>query len=303
MPLDIVFDIGGMRARCGLADDLGQIHSPVTLDSPATPEAVVAYIQEMVDSFAGIAADPVVGIALGGMVEKNGLVTSGSLNMVEYPLAERLDLKWPFVILNDAKASALAEATYNAGLAPRASFLLMTLSAGIGGGVIINGDLYEGQGGTAGEVGHMIIDRGLDFYCRLGHRGCLDALASGRALQNRLQSLWREGHWTHLSDAEVTLAQMPTLLAAGDGMALRLMREAGHWIGLGVMHVIRILDPQEIIFKGYMATALWPYLEPNIRYVLESFERPLPLSLCSLGDNVGLIGAGLAAKRLRPPRG
>ena len=237
-----------------------------------------------------------IGIAIGGMVEKNGLVTSGAMNMFDFPLAERLNLRWPVTILNDAKAAALAETTYNTRLAERNSYLLLTHSMGIGGGIIINGELYEGHTGTAGEIGHLIIDPRLDCYCRLGHRGCLDALASGRALNNRLRSLWCEGHWTNY-EREVTIRDLRDLLADGDGMAQSLVREVGLWIGTGIMQILRVLDPCEIVCKGFVATELWEYLEPHVSYVLSSYERKIPLSLSMLGENVGLMGAGIAARR------
>jgi len=295
---NIVFDIGGMRFRSGVVDDEGRLSNQVAFTSPTQPEEIVDHITRIVESNALGLADPYVGVAIGGMVEKNGGVTAGAMNMVDYPLVERLQLRFPVVALNDAKAAALAEAKYHPRLRNQASFVLMTVSAGIGGGVVINGDLYEGHTGVAGEVGHMIIDRGQDAYCRLGHRGCLDGLASGRALDNRLKRMWREGHWTHL-EHEVVLRDLPDLLAVGDGMAQRLVAETGKWIGAGVMHVIRVVDPCEIVFKGYLMTELWHYLHPHIALVLESYERSIPLSLSSLGENVGLIGAGIAAQRLR----
>ena len=294
----IVFDIGGMRFRSGVVDDEGRLTDVVTFDSPTHPDEIVEHIARIVESNAYGIDDPIVGIALGGMVKHDGRVISGAMNMFEYPLTERLNLKYPVKILNDAMAAALAEARYNERLKNDSSFMLMTVSAGIGGGVIINGQLYEGQTGTAGEVGHMIIDRGQDEYCRLGHRGCIDALASGRALDNRLKRLWREGHWTHMENG-VDLRDLTELLAQGDGMAQRLINETGVWVGAGVMNIIRILDPCEVVFKGYLVTELWQYLKPAIARVLAAYEREIPLSLSSLGENVGLIGAGIAAQELR----
>lgn len=295
---DIVFDIGGMRFRSGLADENGRVSSQVAFDSPGDPVEMVEHIQRIVESYSVTAHDPVVGIAIGGLVTKNGLVTAGAINMVDYPLAERLNLKWPVVVLNDAKAAALAETRFNPRLSGKASFLLMTVSAGIGGGVVIGGELYDGHHNIAGEVGHLIIDKGQDFYCRLGHRGCLDALASGRALNHRVRKLWREGHWTHL-EAGATLQDLPKLLADGDGMALRLVEEAGHWIGDGVMQTIRVFDPCEVVFKGYLITELWDYLHPHIAAVVRGYGYDVPLSRSSLGENVGLVGASLAAQKLR----
>ncbi|MEI7834466.1 MAG: ROK family protein [bacterium] len=293
---DIAFDIGGMRFRSGLVDEEGHVTQQVTFESPSRPEEVVEHIKRIVESYSVTADNPLVGIAIGGMVEKGGLVTAGSMNMNDYPLADMLDLKRPVAILNDAKAAALAEGTYNPRLTGKHSFILMTVSAGIGGGIMINGDLYEGHMGTAGEVGHMIIDHTANSYCRLGHRGCLDSLASGRALKNRLSKLWREGHWTQHADS-MRLSYLPELLANGDGMAHRLVQETGMWIGAGIMNIVRVLDPCEIVFKGYLATTLWDYLHPNIAAALASYERYIPMSLASLGTEVGLVGAALAARR------
>jgi len=295
---DIVFDIGGMRFRAGMVDEQGKVYSPVAFDSPTTAADVVEHIQRIVDSFSVSTQEPAIGIAIGGMVEKTGRVTAGIMNMFDYPLVEHLALKRPIVVINDAKAAALAEAIYNPRLQDKQTFALVTVSAGIGGGIIFNGDLFEGHSGTAGEIGHIIIDPTRDVYCRLGHRGCLDALASGRALRNRMKQLWREGHWSQFAQG-VDLDDLPQLLANGDGMAMRLVQDTGQWLGAGVMDIIRILDPCEIVFKGYLITQLWDHLEPAIRRVLADYDRTLPMSLSSLGEHVGLIGAGIAAKRLR----
>lgn len=295
---DIVFDIGGMCFRSGLVDETGRVTSRVVFDSPANPDEVVEHIKRTVESLSVTAPHAAVGIAIGGIVERNGRVTSGAINVVDFPLAEYLNLKRPIVVLNDAKAAALAEATHNSRLAGKQSFVLMTISAGIGGGVVINGELYEGHTGTAGEVGHMVIDRGLDSYCRLGHRGCLDALASGRAVNNRLQTLWRDGHWTQYENG-VELHDLPDLLKSGDGMAHCLVQETGRWIGVGIMSIIRVIDPCEVVFKGYLARVLWDDLHPHISAVLARYDRQVPMSLSSLGEDVGLVGAGIAARRLR----
>ena len=294
---DIVFDIGGMRFRSGVVDLEGHVSEQVAFPMPYHPDEVVEHITRIVDHYAINLDTPVVGIAIGGMVERDGRVYAGSMNMFGFPLAEKLSLRYPLVVLNDAKAAALAEAEYNIRLANKNSFVLMTVSAGIGGGIVINGEMFQGHSGTAGEVGHIIIDPGLDEYCRLGHRGCLDALASGRALDNRLKRLWREGHWTHRQ--KVDIGDLSELLAEGDGMAQRLVRETGTWIGMGLMDIIRVLDPCEIVFKGYLMTELWEHLQPFIAAVLASYDRYIPMSLSSLGENVGLIGAGIAAQRLR----
>jgi glucokinase len=294
MAQTIVFDIGGMRFRAGLVDEAGKVSQAVAFDSPTHPDEVVEHISRIVDSYAVTAKEAAVGIAIGGMVETNGKVTAGTINMFDYPLAQRLGLRRPVTVINDAKAAALAEARYNTRLTGK-NFVLLTVSAGIGGGIIIDGGLYAGHTGTAGEVGHMIIDRGQDAYCRLGHRGCLDALASARALNNRIMHLWRAGHWAQFADG-LSLDDLPPLLAVGDGLARRLVREAGMWLGTGVMNLIRVLDPCEIVFKGYLVTSLWTYLLPAIEDVLAGYDRCIPMSLCSLGEHVGLVGAGLAAQ-------
>jgi glucokinase len=293
---DIAFDIGGMRFRAGLVDEAGHVTQQVTLDSPARPGEVVEHIQRIVASYMVVAPKALVGISIGGMVGRNGLVTSGAHNMVDFPLADKLALPTPPTIINDAKAAALAEAVYNPRLCTRQSFVLITVSAGIGGGIIINGEPYEGHTGTAGEVGHIIINRTLDFYCRLGHRGCLDALASGRAVDNRLRKLWREGHWTQYENG-VTIRNLPKLLDQGDGMAHTLVNETGTWIGEGVMKILRVMDPCEVVFKGFLMTTLWEHLRPRIAEVLAGYDRSIPMSLAALGEDVGLVGAALAARR------
>ena len=146
----------------------------------------------------------------------------------------------PVLLANDANAAALGESCFGAGKNSK-NFIYITVSTGIGGGIVINGRLYEGSGFVAGEIGHvsMVPD---GARCKCGKRGCLEAYASGTAIAG----YYREAKKKKVSGAkEVGMAARE-----GDKFAIESYKRAGYYLGIGLANLLNILNPEKIVIGG-----------------------------------------------------
>jgi predicted NBD/HSP70 family sugar kinase len=175
-------------------------------------------------------------------------------------LAERLGVS--VHLGNDANLGALAEATFGAGRGRRNIFYVM-LSEGIGGGVIVDGRIYTGQTGAAGELGHIVVNPD-GQVCRCGNRGCLATVAGGAALTAALRQSRGPG---------VTLDELIALAHEGDSGACRLIADAGDAVGRVLASICSLLDPELVIIGGELAPAGEPLLE-SIRASLDRWISP-----------------------------
>lgn len=161
---------------------------------------------------------------------------------VEAVLSEALGL--PVTVDNDANLAALAEWTWGAGRGTR-DFLYVKSSNGIGSGLILNGLVYRGANGMAGELGHVVVDdRGA--LCNCGNRGCLSAVASGRALLLELAAAGQPRN---------SLQEVIADARAGDLACRRILGEAGRYLGLALSHAVKLIAPSTIAFGGELAAA------------------------------------------------
>jgi predicted NBD/HSP70 family sugar kinase len=196
--------------------------------------------------------------------------------------SDRLGL--PVEVENDANLGALGEYAWGAAKG-RSDFVYIKVSSGIGAGLISGGKLQHGVSGTAGEVGHMVLAEG-GPVCRCGNRGCLEALASSRAVADLLAASRRE---------PVSTRQLLELSAAGDAAAQRLIADAGGAIGVAVANLCNILNPQSVIVGGDLAAAGDVLLDP-IRDVVRRIAVPsavadLELVAGVLGERAEMLGA------------
>ena len=202
------------------------------------------------------------------------------VNVAEF-LGERLGV--PVHVDNDANLGALAEATFGAGRGTRNLFYV-GLSEGIGGGVIIDGRIYLGHTGAAGELGHIVINPD-GQVCRCGNRGCLATVAGGAALTAALRQI----HGAHM-----TVDELIALSRDGDSGAARLLADAGEAVGRVLAGMCSLLDPELVIIGGELAPAGQPLLN-SISGSLERWISPAsghyPVVLGQLGGNAEVLGA------------
>jgi predicted NBD/HSP70 family sugar kinase/biotin operon repressor len=196
---------------------------------------------------------------------------------------------------NDANLGALAEMTLGAGIGVRDAVYLM-VSGGIGAGLILNGEIYRGAGGTAGELGHVLVDESGPI-CRCGNRGCLETMAGGPAIIELLR---------HSHDGELTLERVIALAVDGDSGARRAIGDAGRVLGRSVATMVNAFNPELVVVGGYMAAAgdilLDPLREAVDRYAIPSAAQDVRITGGVLGERAEVLGAlELAARQSDVP--
>jgi predicted NBD/HSP70 family sugar kinase len=285
------------KARVAIADlsrtVLAETAAPCDVDRDATGSMEVAgALVEDVLGESGVDRDRVlgVGVALSGPVDPStGTMHSSAILPgwagldAEAELSRRLGL--PVHIDNDANLGALAEVTYGAAVGTRYA-AYVSISSGIGCGLIVDGRPYRGHGGTAGEIGHVMVDD-QGPICRCGNRGCLETLASGPALLALLRP-GREG-------GELTLEGMIELARAGDPGCRRVIGDAGRAVGRVLASLVNLFSPELVVVGGPVGQAgdllLDPVREAIGRFALPTASEHLEVVQGALGERANLLGA------------
>lgn len=304
-------DVGGTKLAVVVANKNGKILQKVRkpTESEKGPDYVIQKLIEMVDetlSLAGIERKNVLGIgaSCGGPLDtKTGIIYSPP-NLPGWnaiPLKEIFgeEFELPVIVENDANAGALAEWMFGAGRGYD-YVIYMTMGTGIGGGIIIDGEIYHGANDSAGEVGHQILLPD-GPRCGCGQRGCLEALCSGPAIARRAQKAVRENPDTQileLADGEIDSVKSEFVVQAarnGDELALKLMDETAYYMGWGIANLVNIINP-EIVVIGTIAIASGDLLLEPIRKYTNEFAMERPAEIVSivpaqLGDYVGDMAA------------
>ena len=302
-------DLGGTKLRSLVADGEGRVLARDTRASLTEEglEAVLGRIVESLDAaLAGAGATrgelTVVGVASPGAVDAaRGIVPNAPQlpGWQEVPLAELMEqrLGVPVRLENDATAAALGEHRFGAGRG-RQQMLYLTLSTGVGGGIIINGEMYGGKSGAAGELGHVIIDPD-GPPCGCGARGHLESFASGRAIARRGEELVRKGESLLLSrlrqeEGPLTAEMMRRAAELGDAASREVFREVGHYLGIALASFVNIFNPEVIVIGGGVAQAGDLFME-QAESTMRSLAMTQPLrdvrlARSELGDLAGAMG-------------
>jgi len=302
-------DFGGTHLRAALIDREGTILKRIKCKTMAHLGADVVFdrIAEAVrDTADGLKeGDSLVGvgvIAPGPLDPFKGIVFyAPNLKWKNVPLVDELEarLGYPVFAGNDANLAALAEHRYGAGKG-LTDLIYITVSTGIGGGVIINNEMLLGSNGQAAEVGHMqIMPEGP--LCGCGQRGCVESVASGTNIGRIANERLRNGVESVLGshEGEITAKEVVQAAQQGDRLALELLNQAGSYIGLALTNLVHIFNPQRFVFGGGVSNAGDLLFEP-IRHALKrrtipSYHGTFDIVPTELGDNVGLLGAAALA--------
>lgn len=311
----LAIDVGGSKIISAVVTASGEI---IASDRNLTPasEGPVAVVEAMVASAkravsrAGMDAVSIdaIGVAAAGPSNPDtGIVyTSPHLPGWEYfPVRDRIEkgLERPAFLINDANAAALGELYFGAARGAR-DFIYITVSTGIGGGIVIGGKLYTGTGGGAGEIGHMTIDhQGPPCHC--GGTGCWEALASGTALAREAVAMIRAGAVTSILElagddiSSVTAETVHKAAVAGDGLARDLLQQTAYYFGIGLRNLINLFNPELIVIGGGLSNIGDQLLLPAFRVAGErSYQelfRQVRFARAQLGENSGVVGAAAYA--------
>ncbi|MGH2404996.1 MAG: ROK family protein [bacterium] len=304
-------DLGGTKILTALVDTEGRVVARVREATPqagldAVLEVVVGTVRRVLKD-AGVEASAIRGIGVGapGPADPASGVVFDPPNLPgwhEVPLAAILGARLAVrtYVENDANAAALGERWAGAGRGVD-DLIYMTISTGIGGGLILNGRLFHGVSGTAGEVGHMVIDPA-GPRCPCGRTGCLEALASGTSIARHARAAVASGRPTTLSTVApeaLTAADVARAARDGDPLATELFGRAARYVGIGVANLVNLLNPAMVIIGGGVTKAGDLLFAPVRRIVLdEAFPRPaaaVRIVPAALGDDVGAVGAAAVA--------
>ncbi|MDI3316020.1 MAG: ROK family protein [Bacillota bacterium] len=312
-------DLGGTKIESVICDDTGRV---LASDSRPTPlgsagallAGLVASLEATCRSL-GLRPDELAGVGLGApgpLDAESGILLEppnlGGLRDLPLagPLAERLGVRC--FLENDANAAALGEFTFGAGRGARDG-VYVTLSTGIGGGLYLDGKLYRGAAGTAGEIGHMILEPGGPL-CGCGRQGCWEALASGRALAREARAALEalppgpeRDWWLRRLDGRLDAVTARDVFAADEaGVAPgpELVERESFWVGVGLANLIQILAPRRIVVGGGVSRAgerlLGPARAKALELAFASATRGLEIVRAGL-EAPGAVGAATVALR------
>lgn len=329
-------DLGGTKIYTALADKEGKILSEIKVPTEAHrgKEHVIKLICDTVAEVqrqAGAAGEVLaVGIGAPGPLDaRQGVIHfAPNLQWRDVPIKAILEkeLNLPVAVDNDANLAALGEYVYGAGRGTQ-HMVYVTVSTGVGAGLILKGELYHGVGFGAGEIGHMIVDPG-GPRCGCGNYGCLEALASGTAMAREARRLVETGAGAGIlaeagSSKEgavkegavkegaieegtvkeaITAEVLGRAAARGDGEAVAILNQAGSALGIGLANVINLLNPEVIVLGGGalgVGRPLWEAMEREVDCrSVEASRRQVRIVKAELDGLQGLMGAiALAIRR------
>jgi glucokinase len=313
MALSCGIDVGGTKIAGAVVDDRGKILEHRRVESPASE------VEAIEDAIAGLVADlrtrhdvDRVGLGAAGYVDASRAKMIFAPNLawrdidLKAELEERIDL--PVSIENDANAAAWGEFRFGGGEDVN-DFLMVTVGTGVGGGIVLGGELQRGAFGFAAEIGHLrVVPDGR--ACGCGNRGCFEQYASGSALVRNVRDAVAAGvpevaGLLERAGGDPGAISGPLVTAAaqdGDDFAVARLAELGDWLGQGAASLVTVLDPAAIVVGGGVSEAddllLGPMRESFVGHLSVRGYRPVAeIRRAQLGNEAGVIGAADLARR------
>ncbi|MGB7292617.1 MAG: ROK family protein [Thermodesulfobacteriota bacterium] len=306
-------DIGGTNLRAASIDKSGKILSRRTVSSDAKKgiefvmENLISLLTEIIkdESISGI------GIGIPGIIDVNKGILTQAPNISEvknYPIKEKLSHKLgsaiDVTIENDANCAALGEWWLGAGKDVD-SLIILTLGTGLGGGIILNGKLWRGVNGMAGEIGHMTIDPD-GPKCNCGNSGCLESFASAEAIRRMVREGLRNKNLNTMLREDIKdrrIHDIPEIVSRaariGDKFSLEIWASFGRALGIAIANLTNLLNVEMIVLGGGLSNSWDLFIETasiearkrGLRAPMENVE----IMKCDLGDDAGLLGAAYLA--------
>ncbi len=312
MAYSIGIDVGGTKVAAGVLDERGRRVDEIKYPSdPTDSEAMFELLVSIIQTFQSQYDISGAGVALPSFIDKaqRYVYTTANLNWNDEPLVDRLEqrLGLPILLDNDANAAGWAEFSFGAGRG-HDDGLMLTIGTGVGGAVILNGELYRGGFGLAGEPGHMRLVPG-GRPCGCGARGCLEQYASGSALTRAARELADSDNplgaglaAIQAKHGQLTGGLIHQALRDGDPGAASVIVTTGDYVGQGIASIASIIDPEVVVIGGGVAATgelFYSAIVDGYRNNLPSAgKRPeLSISLAELGNAAGWIGAADLIRR------
>jgi glucokinase len=300
-------DLGGTYLRIALIDGSGKIHRQSKQRTPKgdSPHCVVDALVAAAGKWSNNGGPPIVAasIMVPGTVDTRNATVIQAPNL---PALSNFSLKavledrlgWPVLLENDANAAAVGEMWLGAARGCR-DVVSVTLGTGVGGGVILDGELWRGAHGSAGEIGHTTVDPFSGLKCKCGNVGCLELFASATAIVRMTRESLPRFPDSVLNRGELTAEVVYDAGRAGDELALSVFKKFGTYLGIGLANLINIIDPEIIVIaggavNGWSLFASYMQQEVNERAVRATAQQ-VKIAAAECGDNAGLLGAARLA--------
>ena len=282
----------------------GQIHE--TIDLPVNNrngDEALALVYQIIDNLVRDEFQPLVGIGVGapGLVNtREGVVVNAvNLDWRDLPLAHLLETRYqlPVFVLNDSQAAAMGEYTYGEANSQHSNLIVINVGHGIGAGIVIDGQLFQGDGGGAGEIGHVVVVPDGGLACRCGNHGCLETIASAQAVLKRVKELARQSNQDILGcDPEsITFPILVQAFADGDPLVRQVVLDAGRYLGLAISSLVGTLNIQKIVLSGDMTRFGPPWLDAIQKTLgqtsLSRLAQETQVDIGQLGRNRIVLGA------------
>jgi len=311
--LTVGIDVGGTKVLGGVVTPTGEVIATARRETPAedvgrTLDFIVEVVTELTQTHKATA----VGIGAAGWIDESRarVLFAPNLAWRDEPLRERIaaQIDLPVVVENDANVAAWAEFRFGSARDVTTSMAMFTVGTGIGGGLIVNGELWRGAHGMAAEMGHMrTVPEGR--LCGCGRRGCLEQYASGsalvRAARERAKADPETAHRLIELAGSVDAINGPLVTKAareGDPAAREAFVEVGRWLGSGMADIVQLLDVEIVVVGGGVVDAgellLAPARAAFVDQLAARGSLPVaPVVAAQMGNLAGVVGAADLARR------
>lgn len=297
-------DIGGTSVKCGLFDVKGEVLDKWEIKTrteengkniiPDVAEAINHKISEKQLSKEEIAG---VGIGVPGPVNEEGdILCAVNLHWGYVKLVEEMEklIGLPVKAGNDANVAALGE-MWKGGGAGYHNVVMVTLGTGVGGGIIINGQIVTGSHGAGGEIGHVHVDDSMEEACNCGNKGCLEQVASATGIVRLANArLAADAELSVLREGEVSAKSVFDAVKAGDKVAMEIAESFGKYLGSALSVIAGVVDPEVFVIGGGVSKAgdiLLDYIRKNYKKYAFSACKEAVFALAELGNDAGIFGA------------
>ncbi|HYI43878.1 MAG TPA: ROK family protein [Actinomycetota bacterium] len=302
-------DVGGTATKAGVISRTGEIF--LRAERPTDPQAgtkgIIGVVETLLEqSSAESISIAAIGVGAAGFVDalKGSVTFSPNLVYDDPHIAEALTARTslPALVDNDANAAAWGEYCFGSAKGA-ANLAFITLGTGVGSGFVVNGDLLRGAHGAGAELGHMVIDPS-GPHCPCGLKGCLEQFASGGAIERWAREAVEKDPSSSIlafagSASEITGEHVTQAAREYDETARAVLRRAGNALGVGLSNVVNLFEPEAIVLGGSVVRAGEPFLGPardRLSTMLTAQRRrPARLDVTSLGNDAGVMGAGMLA--------
>lgn len=303
-------DLGGTHLRAATVDELGRVHFHVKQKTPDAQNAdqIVAELVRAAREGETQGADEgysihAVCVAVPGSVDVSAgrVVKAPNLPCLDgFDLAEELtnELKRKAILENDANAAAVGE-MWQGAARNRRTIICVTLGTGVGGGIVLEGELWHGVNDSAAEIGHMCVEPFAGVACGCGSQGCLEVYASATAIVRMTREALPRHPESVLQGEQLTSQRIYCAAVKGDQLALEVFRRMGAYLGIGLANLINVLNPEMIVIAGGVVNA-WDLFANDMHQQITERAFPLPVAQLKIvrgecGDDAGLLGAAKLA--------